>query len=151
MKIKLPTLNLPEYDFKIRQSGSKYEIFDRFRNKYVNLEPEEWVRQNFLEYMIQELNYPISRIAVEREIKVGNRKKRFDALVFDKNLNPFAILETKAPDIKIDQKTFDQVGTYNSVLGVTFIFVSNGNQHFCLKWQEESKKWAFLDSMPKYI
>ena len=52
-------LNLPLFDFKIKKEKEKNVIFDEIRKKWIILTPEEWVRQNFIKYILSK-NYPKS-------------------------------------------------------------------------------------------
>ncbi|MDP4255005.1 MAG: type I restriction enzyme HsdR N-terminal domain-containing protein, partial [Bacteroidota bacterium] len=93
----------PTHSFKIREpERKKEEIWDELRKLWVRLTPEEWVRQNFVQYLIQVKNYPSSYIAVERRMKLGELNKRFDLLVFDKTAQPWMLVECKGTDIKLD-------------------------------------------------
>ncbi|STD09899.1 Uncharacterised protein [Elizabethkingia anophelis] len=42
---------------------------------------------------------------------------------------PKILIECKAPQIKLSEKTFEQTARYNSVLGAGEIILSNGLQH----------------------
>jgi len=106
-------LNLPSYDFNIKNSKNKPYIFDVLRKKFIVLTPEEWVRQHFVKYLITEKKYPTSIIAIEKQLIINNRKKRTDILIFNVAGNPDIIVECKAPSIKITQNTFDQIARYN--------------------------------------
>ena len=100
-------LNLPEYAFRIKTEDGKTMIFDAIRRKFVTLTPEEWVRQNFIEYLKTEKNYPASLMAVEKQITINQLQRRFDLLVYSRTHQPCLIAEFKAPDVKITQETFD--------------------------------------------
>ena len=65
----MQALNLPNYSFKLKQESNGKHIFDSIRKKFVVLTPEEWVRQNFLQYLIQDRKFPASLIAVEIGLK----------------------------------------------------------------------------------
>ena len=69
-------LNFPSYAFKLKSSENKTLIFDIVRKKYVILTPEEWVRQHVVHFLLKEKNYPISLIAVEKQLKINTRIKR---------------------------------------------------------------------------
>jgi len=116
----------------------------------VILTPEEWVRQNFLKYLVEEKKYPASLIAVEKEFKLNNLSKRSDAVIYNKQGNPYLIIECKAPEVKIDQKVFDQIARYNMVLNVELLVVTNGLQHFCCKLDAENDTYYFLKEIPDY-
>lgn len=144
-------LNLPTYQFKIKSSENKQLIFDKIRKKYVVLTPEEWVRQNFVEYLLIEKKYPISLIAVEKQVVVNKLKKRFDILVFDKQGNHHIIVECKSPKIKITQDTFDQIARYNLRLDAHYLLVTNGLEHFYCTLDSEKEQYTFLKEIPDYL
>jgi hypothetical protein len=143
-------LNLPTYSFKIKSSENKYFIFDIVRKKYVMLTPEEWVRQHIIHYLIQEKNYPISLIAVEKKVTVNKLTKRTDILVFNTKGNPHIIVECKAPSIKISQDAFDQIARYNLKLDANYLIVTNGLTHFYAVMDIENECYVFLENIPAY-
>lgn len=123
-------------------------IFCDWRQKWVKLTPEEWVRQHFLHYLTEEYNYPKSAIAVEYSITLGQLSKRCDAVVFDKMLNPVCIVEFKAEDVKLTQKAFDQIAVYNINLNVNYLIISNGQQTYSCR--VDDNKIEFLNLIPTY-
>ena len=146
-------LNLPEYSFRIQKSEKGIQIFDSIRKKFVSLTPEEWVRQNFIKYIIEEKKYPASLIAVETGLKYNRLKKRSDISVYDKNGNLWMIIECKALEVKISQDTFQQVAVYN-MSGKTktkFLAVTNGLKHYCCEMNYEKNKYDFLKDFPDFI
>jgi len=143
-------LNLPKYQFRFKEVADKIHIFDAFRKKYVLLTPEEWVRQNFLQYLLTEKKYPLSLIAVEAGLKYNQMQKRADVLVYDKQGQPFLLVECKAPEIKISQDTFDQVARYNMVFKVNYLVVTNGLDHFCCKMDYSDNSYRFLPEIPAF-
>ncbi len=143
-------LNLPSYQFKIKSRENKRLIFDLIRKKYVVLTPEEWVRQHYIWYLLSEKKYPISLIAVEKELKINNLKKRTDIVIFNKQGAPEIIVECKAPHIPITQKTFDQIARYNLKLNANLLVVTNGLQHFYCKMDLEKERYLFLKELPNY-
>lgn len=143
-------LNLPEYSFRTKIEGGKKMIFDANRKKFVVLTPEEWVRQNFIQYLIQEKKYPANLMAVEKQILVNGKQRRFDLLVYQKNGQPLLIAEFKAPKVSVSQDAFDQVVRYNMVLRVEHVVVSNGLNHFACQVDYANKSYAFLKNIPEY-
>jgi hypothetical protein len=125
------TLNYPSYPFKLRKElnkeNPKDEIFDPFRKRWVILTPEEWVRQNILQYLVQVCQYPASLIAVEKSIQLGELTKRFDILVY-KNEQPWMIIECKEANVPISDKTIAQLFQYQQVLDASYLFASNGHE-----------------------
>lgn len=143
-------LNLPIYSFRIKKLNDKLVIFDSQRKKFVSLTPEEWVRQNFLKFLIEAKGYPAAYIAIEKQLTINGMKKRCDAILYDEYKNPKLILEFKAPNISITQSTFDQVAVYNAKLKVNLFIISNGIEHFCCKVNIENAKYEYFAEIPAY-
>ena len=143
-------LNLPTYSFQFKSKENKLYILDKFRKKYVVSTPEEWVRQNFISYLVEDKKYPRTLIGIEKEFKINNLSKRFDILIFNKNGVPEIIVECKAPQIKITQDTFDQIARYNLKFDAKYVIVTNGLEHFFCKLDHENKKYEFLRDIPEY-
>lgn len=143
-------LNLPEYAFRTRTEGGKQLIFDAIRKKFVVLTPEEWVRQNFIRYLQKEKKYPESLMAVEKQIMVNGKQRRFDLLIYLRNGQPHLIAEFKAPNVKITQDAFDQVVRYNMALRVERVVVSNGMQHFACEIDYVNNTYSFLHEIPEF-
>lgn len=146
----MQALNLPPYQFKLKQQGVRTQIFDAIRKKYVVLTPEEWVRQNFLQYLILDKSYPASRIAVEAGLKYNQLQKRMDVLVYDKQGNPHLMVECKAPEVKITQDVFDQIARYNMVFKVKYLVVTNGMNHFCCRMDYTENTYSYLENIPAF-
>ena len=143
-------LNLPIFEPKLKKIKEDIFIFDLIRKKYLQLSPEEWVRQNFLNYLINHKSYPQSLMENEAMIKLNTMTRRCDTVVYNNRLEPLVIIEYKRPDVKIDQQVFDQIVRYNIVLKVDFLIVSNGLSHFCCKMNYENQTYDFLESIPAY-
>lgn len=143
-------LNLPSYSIKISGTQLKPTILDILRRKYVALTPEEWVRQHFVHYLIEHKNYPVSLLANEVKLQVGDKTLRADSVLYDKCLRPRMIVEYKAPSIKLTQKVFDQISVYNMILKVDYLIVSNGMESYCCKMDYEHQSYAFLQDIPDY-
>ena len=143
-------LNLPEYSFKIRNREGRIFIFDSFRKKEILLTPEEWVRQNFLQYMVIEKDFPASLISVEMSFRLNKLVKRGDIVAFGRGGKPLLLVECKASSVSISQSTFDQIARYNMSLKVDYLIVTNGLQHFCCKMDFKNKTYGFLKSIPTF-
>ncbi len=143
-------LNLPNYSFKIKNRENKLYIFDIIRKKNVVLTPEEWVRQHFIHYLIEEKNYPKSLVSVEKQLKFNNLVRRTDILIFNNLGLPFIIVECKAPNVKISQDAFDQIARYNLKLQAKYLIVTNGLQHFYCNMDHQKMQYNFLKEIPKY-
>lgn len=143
-------LNLPQYETKLKQIDGVRYIWDRIRKKYLVLTPEEWVRQHFVNYIIEYKDYPSSLITNEIEIKLHNQKRRCDTVVYNKKLEAICLVEYKAPNITITQDVFDQIVRYNMVLHVKYLIVSNGIVHYCCIIDYATNKISFLSQIPSY-
>ncbi len=147
---KLPILNLPIYKLKMKIVNETTQIFDQVRKKYLKLTSEEWVRQNFIQYLNKEKNYPIGLIGVEKMVKYNNLKTRADIILYNTNGKAAMIVECKSPEIKITQDSFHQIAKYNFQLKVKYLIVTNGNKHYCCKMDYEKNKINFLKQIPNF-
>ena len=145
-------MNLPEYkELRTRVADNgRHEVLDILRRKYVTLTPEEWVRQHFINYLITEKGYPQGLLANEVELKVGDKKLRCDSVLYGQDRQPRMIIEYKAENVALTPKVIKQVTTYNMILRVKFLIISNGLIHLCLHYEENEDKWTFLNDIPNY-
>ena len=141
-------INLPPYEIKWREQDGRRQIFDFLRRKWVALTPEEWVRQHFVHFLIEQKGYPKGLLANEVELRVGEKKLRCDTLLYNKAMQPQMIIEYKTPEVEITQRVFDQISVYNHLLHVDFLVVSNGRQHYCFRMDYEKHIWEFLPEIP---
>ncbi len=148
--LKMSQLNLPEYIFRIKKQNEKTLIFDSQRKRYVTLTPEEWVRQHFIRFLIEVKGYPTSYLAVEKQLCLNGLKKRCDAILYNSEGKAVLIIEFKAPNVPINQETFDQVAVYNSKLKVDFFIISNGIEHYCCKVNVETARYEFFPEIPDF-
>ncbi|MCM1021201.1 MAG: type I restriction enzyme HsdR N-terminal domain-containing protein [Muribaculum sp.] len=147
MQLNLPQTNL---NIKTDASGNRY-VFDRLRHKYVALTPEEWVRQHFVDFLIEHKGYPAGLMANEVAITLNQTRRRCDTVVMDRFGKPLVIIEYKAQNIPITQAVFDQIVRYNMTLRVRYLIVSNGLKHYCcLINYEPSPTYRFLPDIPDY-
>ena len=128
-------IGYPAYNFKIKSRGNKEIIFDEVRKIWVTLTPEEWVRQNFLQWLIQKKKYPAGLMAVEKKIMVNQMPRRCDILVY-KNEKPWLLVECKEPATPLDEKTIWQILNYNITLTVQYLIITNGASSFCFKIED---------------
>ena len=139
----MTSLNLPPFDVRLKGTKQAPLIFDFLRRRYVRLTPEEWVRQHFVHFMVEHRHYPASLLANEVSLHVGDKVLRADTILYNKQLQPVMIVEYKAPHIPITQTVFDQIVTYNMLLHVDYLVVSNGLQHYVCKMDYDGKKYLF--------
>lgn len=143
-------LNLPPFEYKLKNSENKMFIFDVIRKKYIQLTPEEWVRQHWLHYLINKKHYPKSLIGVEKQVLVNKLKKRADIIIYNKFGKPNLVVECKAYNVKITQMVFDQIARYNLSLQAKFLVLSNGLNHFFAAFDSKTKSVTQIDDIPKY-
>jgi type I site-specific restriction endonuclease len=143
-------LNFPDCDFKIKSKENKYFIFDIVRKKYVHLTKEEWVRQHAIHYLAHVKQHPVSLMAVEKQLAVYGLAKRTDIVVYTTEGKPFLIVECKAPEVRINQDTFDQIARYNLEIDAEFLMVTNGLDHFYCRMDHHAKTYQFLEDLPAY-
>ena len=143
-------LNFKSYQIEIKNNENKQYVFDEIRKKNVLLTPEEWVRQNCVQFLIQEKKYPKSLISIEKKISINSLTKRYDIVVFGSDGMILLIVECKSPKIKISQRTFDQISRYNLVLKSQYLMLTNGLSHYFCKVDFENNKYSFLKKLPKY-
>ena len=144
------SLNLPSFDINIAQRNGRPTVFDPLRRRFVALTPEEWVRQHFVNYLVQHLHYPAGLMANEVELTVGDKHLRCDTLLYNKDMQPQMIIEYKAPHIALSQKVFDQITAYNLLLHVDYLVVSNGMEHLCCQMDYDNRRYVFLPNIPDY-
>ena len=140
-------IEYPAYDFRFKQEDGKEFIFDDLRRQWIRLTPEEWVRQNMLQYLVQVKQYPASLIAVEKEIALGEMRKRFDILVH-KASRPWMVIECKEMGSPLTEKVLRQILNYNIGLQTDFLVITNGNQTYGFALL--NGKAEMIQALPEY-
>ena len=140
------TLSFPQPDFKVRKENKMPQIFDRLRKRWVKLTPEEWVRQNMISMLLEMLSFPSPYISVEKEIQLGDLKKRFDLLVYDKSHSPWMLIECKASTVSLNESTASQLLRYQQVLQAKYLIVANGKD--VLGWEYQNGEINTLNDWP---
>lgn len=138
-----------KYNFKVSIENEVHYIFDEVRKKKIKLTPEEWVRQNFIHFLMYDMQYPKAKIAVEKEIIINNLKKRFDILVYDTTMQPFLLVECKSQNEPINEAVLEQSLRYNMQLKVPYICVSNGTYTYA--WNVKTSDIITLEALPQYV
>lgn len=146
------SLNLPNFDIKLRQrEDGQTEIFDFLRQRYIRLTPEEWVRQHFTHFLIEHKHYPAGLLGNEISLSVNGVIRRCDSVLFKREGgSPLLIIEYKAPNVRITQKVFTQISSYNSVLHANYLIVSNGLNHYICRMDYTDLSMHFLSDIPDY-
>ncbi len=141
-------IHFPPPGFQVRKEGSQEFIFDPLRKKWLLLTPEEWVRQNFIQYLVQVLHYPASLIAQEKVIRLGELKKRFDILVYDRQHRPWMMIECKAPSIKLDETVVHQLLRYHISVPTGYLIITNGTLTY--GWNKVNGGLELLKELPVF-
>ena len=144
-------LNLPKANLRITEDGDKELIFDNLRKKYIALTPEEWVRQNFVSFLVNHKGFLAGLMNNEVSLVQNGIKRRCDTLVSDRFGKPLMIVEYKAPNVEITQKVFDQIVRYNYVFQAKYLVVSNGLTHYCCIINYDQGNYSFLKEIPMYF
>jgi hypothetical protein len=140
-------IDYPPYDFKMKLENKQEMIFDELRKTWLRLTPEEWVRQNFVRFLISK-NYPPAMIALEKKIMVGEMIKRFDILIYDQNHRPWMMIECKSTHIALTEEVLNQVLRYNIAVPVSYLVITNGS--FCMSFKKENMQLQMLTAFPRF-
>ena len=140
-------IEFPKHQVTLRQRTGVNEIFDVIRKKWLQLSPEEWVRQNMIHYLLLK-KYPATLIAVEKEIKLGELSKRCDIVVYARHTKPFMIIECKEMNVPLSKKTLDQVLRYHITLPAAYLIITNGS--YCFGFQKKEEQFFEIDEFPEY-
>jgi hypothetical protein len=138
----------PAFPFRIKEEEGREFIFDELRKQWLRLTPEEWVRQNFLQYLVQVKKYPASMVAIEKEIRLGELKKRFDILVYDVQHSPWLMVECKGMDVPLTEMVLQQALRYNMAVPVQYLVITNG--HYCAGFLKEGTQLQPVDELPPF-
>lgn len=141
-----PALNLPPIKVKVKGE----EIWDVLRKKYLKLTPEEWVRQHFIQYLIDFKKYPSGRMVSEYQVTYNGMKKRCDIALFNEHLSVDVIIECKAPHINLNEDTFYQIAKYTSVLKAPILILTNGLDHYCAFVNKKNNEMSYLKEIPSF-
>lgn len=143
-------LNFPQYHFRLKNTENRTYIFDVVRKKFVVLQPEEWVRQHVIHFLMETKGYPISLINVEKQLTINGLRKRYDIIVFNKDGAIDMLIECKAPQVEIDQKVFDQIAIYNLKVKSNYLMITNGINHYYCQINHDEEKYTFLKEIPDF-
>ena len=143
-------LNLPKTELKVISKDGKQQVFDVLRRRFVVLTPEEWVRQQFVHFLIRHKGYPAECIGNEVSITLGATKKRCDTVIYGNHAEPLMVIEYKSPNVEITQKVFEQICRYNIKMKVEWLVVSNGLQHYCTRIDYENGTYQFVEDIPAF-
>jgi len=123
-------------------------IWDPLRRKNVTATPEERVRQWFIIQLRDRFGVPEHMMMSEVGFRFGAKPYRADILVYDRTGAPLAVVECKRPDVAITPAVAEQAMRYNSVLGVHYMFLTNGNLTYLYKL--EGERFVPCECVPSY-
>lgn len=141
-------IEFPKDKVLIQQREGINEIFDAVRKKWILLSPEEWVRQNMLQYLLIVKKYPRSLMAVEKGIMLGELKKRCDIVIYNRHSQPWMIIECKEMNVKLSNKVIDQILRYHATLQSKFLVITNGN--YSQGFEKKEGKFVEIDDFPDF-
>ena len=124
------------------------QIWDPLRRKNVTATPEERVRQWFIMQLRDLFGVPEHMMRSEVGFKFGAKPWRADILVYDRAGEPLAVVECKRPDVALDARVVEQAMRYNSVLGVRYLFLTNGKMTYL--YALEGETFVPIDRIPTY-
>lgn len=133
---------------KTKIEDNKTYVMDPIRKSWLVLQPEEWVRQILIVYLNEIIKIPLSLIQVEKKLVLNGLTRRFDIIVYDKEIKPYILVECKAPNVSVHQSAFDQVAAYNYAVNAPFLIVTNGVNTYCADVDLHEKKYTFLSNIP---
>lgn len=142
------TVAYPSPQFRTRLENGQQQIFDPLRKQWLRLSPEEWVRQNFVQYLLQVLHYPAALIAIEKELVLNGMKRRFDLLVFDAYHQPWMLVECKATTVNLNPPVLEQVLRYNITIPVPYLVITNGTE--TKGWQKVEGRLEAITALPAW-
>ncbi|MFY0689447.1 MAG: type I restriction enzyme HsdR N-terminal domain-containing protein [Cyclobacteriaceae bacterium] len=148
--INLPRLNLPTIEPKIQWEADEAFIWDPVRKKHVHLTREEWVRQHFLQLLNDKLGFPFALMKSESGVSYNKVNKRTDIIVKNGNGENHILIECKAPEIALSEKTMRQLSVYNRSVAAQFIAITNGMQHFIWELDRHKGTYASISAFPKH-
>lgn len=141
-------IEYPDHEFRMKEGNGAKMIFDEIRKTWLKLTPEEWVRQNFIQYLVKTKNYPASLIALEKQIMVGEMLKRFDILIYNKEHRPWMMVECKSMQVSLTEEVLNQVLRYNIGVPVNYMIITNGTN--CMAFEKKNMQLVPLDEIPGY-
>ena len=144
-------LHLSDYigNISTKVQNDRTYILDPIRKKYLVLQPEELVRQSCILWLIGQ-GFSRNRLQVEKLIMINGLTRRFDIVVYDKQVRPYILVECKAPDVRIDQTTFDQIASYQMALNAPYLMVSNGISNYLAQMNHEVQQYRFFNEIPSW-
>ncbi len=144
------SISFPPPDFRIMAQQGQDMIFDPFRKKYVVLTPEEWVRQNFLNYLVKSRDYPGALMSIEKEMHLGELRKRCDIVVYSREAEPWMIVECKEMGVPLKQPVLEQIVRYHMALPAPWLVITNGVNTWCCRLDGAAGSWVFENDLPDY-
>lgn len=142
-----PKLNFPPINLRATRDKERVMVFDNIRRMYVVLTPEEWVRRHLVEFLVSHCNAPRLAIMEEYPVNINSTAQRADVVVMDNSARPLALVECKAPDVKIDGSVFEQATRYNAVVQARYVILTNGMEHYCYEFADSA--YQPLSAFPK--
>lgn len=133
----------PDFKIKLKKLKDRVMVFDVIRKDWFICTPEEWVRQHVINFLITHKKYPASLIAVEKTLLLNDQTKRFDIVIYSKDLKPYLLVECKAMYVELTGAVAEQAMRYNLTLNAPYFMITNGVEEFVFYNNQ-------LSSIPEY-
>ncbi len=128
------------------KKGQQWWVYSVLRKRYVVLTPEEWVRQQLIQWMINALHYPKGLLNEEVALNYQGRRYRVDIIAYTPQGTPLLIIECKHPEMPLSEKHLYQLNHYRKLLKPRMVFLSNFYQTIGMQVEPFKR----LDTIPDY-
>lgn len=127
----MPSIAHHQFPQFVFRDGKKLLWNPILKRTYANL-PEERVRLQIVEYLLNAAEFSASRISFESPVNLPRDKSssRTDLICFDKDFEALLLVECKAPSILLNEKTSLQIARYNQKINAPFLLITNGIQDY---------------------
>ena len=142
----------------VRQNKTKGQIWSHIRAKWLIETPEELVRQEYLCQLVNEYGFKLDQIDEEVILpgERGNKNARADFVIWrtleDRKSNKTALIvvECKADNVAIDQKTYQQGANYANNERAKFFVAHNrrSTKFFRVDLQKRAPNYSEVKDIP---
>ena len=143
-------LIFPTDKLKIIEKNGVIYVYDIIRMRFVKCTPEEYVRQALINYLVNDLHYPKELMSIENEIIINKQSRRFDLVIFSRNISPLLLVEVKAPNVSINENVLYQLAQYNYSVKSQYWLLTNGLALYFMKYDNQINKIIIKNELPKW-
>ncbi|MFN4298738.1 MAG: type I restriction enzyme HsdR N-terminal domain-containing protein [Thermaurantimonas sp.] len=113
-----------------------WQVYDVIRRRWLQLTPEEWVRQHLVAELLSR-GYPPMTLALEKAFTLYGLTKRFDLAVFGAQ-GIMLLAECKSPEVSLDDEVLAQALRYNKWFKSPSILITNGIDHHIYTYSSDT-------------